>query len=545
MSSRVLRLGLGVLVGLAMVAGPRASPPAFAAEPKKVALLVGVNRYKARHFEEKPLSFAERDVRELAALLQEQGFEVRTLTGDVATKQRIDESVNALLKGRAATDLVLLAFSGHGLQMPLPEGGEDACFCPVDAVIGDVTTMVRLTELFQKLDRRGGINLFLVDACRDDFDPLKGRGGSTKGPTSLTGDTLNGQLPRNTAILFSCSARQQALETEKAGGGHGVFFHHVIEGLQGRASDLETGDVCWDDLVSFVRKNVNPSARKWDPERAKLADERTDGRLQTPHVISNLVDRPVLAHVDRDRIGGGFAESIGIRIVPIPSGEFEMGSSPAKVEQAQKLFPYMKKEWFEDEQPRHKVRITAIRGLSAQEVTVGQFRRFAEDMRYKTDAEGDDKGGSGYDAAKKQFVQDPRFTWKDPGFAQSDDHPVVNVSWNDATAFCGWLSRRDGRTYRLPREAEWEYCCRAGSRAESFFGNGDDPERLVEVGNVADASLRALASVEGAITANDHFAFTAPVGSFRPNEWGLFDMHGNVAEWCLDGYDAAYYYFGK
>ena len=91
-----------------------------------------------------------------------------------------------------------------------------------------------------------------------------------------------------------CSAGQRALETDKAGNGHGVFFHHVIEGLNGKAADPETGEVSWDDLVSYLRKNVNKKAREWDPENAARVDAspRTRGRLQDPHVVSNLIATP-------------------------------------------------------------------------------------------------------------------------------------------------------------------------------------------------------------------------------------------------------------
>jgi formylglycine-generating enzyme required for sulfatase activity/serine/threonine protein kinase len=223
----------------------------------------------------------------------------------------------------------------------------------------------------------------------------------------------------------------------------------------------------------------------------------------------------------------GFAESIGITIVPIPEGEFWMGS------------PDSDKDAKDDEKPRHKVRIRKLQGLSAHEVTVGQFRKFVEDTGYKTEGERDGTGGYGIDA-KGAFKKDPRLTWRDPGFPQSDDHPVVLVSWNDAKAFCDWLSRKDGRTYRLPTEAEWEYCCRAGT--ETRFCNGDDPEKLARVGNVADARAKArFPNWTRGIAADDGFVFTAPVGHYEPNAWGLYDMHGNVWEWCLDSYDAKFY----
>ena len=111
---------------------------------------------------------------------------------------------------------------------------------------------------------------------------------------------------------------------------------------------------------------------------------------------------------------------------------------------------------------------------------------------------------------------------------------MVNVSWNDAVAFCEWLSRQEGQTYRLPTEAEWEYACRAGTTTR--YCSGDDAETLAAVANVADATAKAKFPDWATIAARDGYVFTAPVGRFRANAWGLHDMHGNVWEWCSDGY---------
>ncbi|MCA9116192.1 MAG: SUMF1/EgtB/PvdO family nonheme iron enzyme, partial [Planctomycetaceae bacterium] len=100
----------------------------------------------------------------------------------------------------------------------------------------------------------------------------------------------------------------------------------------------------------------------------------------------------------------------------------------------------------------------------------------------------------------------------------ADDHPVVNVSWNDAMAFCEWLSRPAGATCRLPTEAEWEFACRAGNPGRYSFGN--------EESRLAD---HAWYENHGGVG-------TKPVGQKAPNPLGLFDLHGNVWEWCLDGY---------
>jgi formylglycine-generating enzyme len=234
--------------------------------------------------------------------------------------------------------------------------------------------------------------------------------------------------------------------------------------------------------------------------------------------------------------------SIGMKLALIPAGEFMMGSG----ESAEATAAYFnanystdrKAEKFKDEHPQHRVRITRPFYLGVCHVTVGQFRQFVNDEDYKTDAERDGTGGLGYDG--KSFAQKPEYTWRNPGFAQTDEHPVVNVSWHDAVAFCEWLSRKEGKKYRLPTEAEWEYACRAGTTTRYWCG--DDPEGLARVGNVADATVTAKFPTWGeTIAASDGYVFTSPVGSFRPNAFGLYDMHGNACQWCADRYGEDYY----
>ena len=231
------------------------------------------------------------------------------------------------------------------------------------------------------------------------------------------------------------------------------------------------------------------------------------------------------------------SKSTGMTFQLIPSGEFRMGSTDADIEAVLKLDASLTKETFADEQPQHRVRITKPFYLGVHEVTKGQFAAFVKAQNYQTDAEKDGKGGYGFDGTT--FVQKPEYTWKNAGFPQTNDHPVVNVSWNDAVAFCEWLSAKEGKTYQLPSEAQWEYACRAGTT--SLWWHGADAEGLAKIGNVADGTAKEKFSSWNTITAKDGFVFTAPVGRFRANAFGLYDVHGNVWEWCLDGYDAKEY----
>lgn len=197
-------------------------------------------------------------------------------------------------------------------------------------------------------------------------------------------------------------------------------------------------------------------------------------------------------------------------------------------------------QYGESERPPHRVRITRDFRISRCEVTVGQFRQFVEQTRYVTEAERSGRGCNRLDVRTGRVVREPHCVWRSPGFAQSDDHPVVCVSWQDACAFCQWLSAETGQRCRLPTEAEWEYCCRAGSR--TVFDAGDPVAAMRNRMNCADVSLQRLCPrLPRAAEWDDGYPFTAPVGRFAANVFGLHDMHGNVGEWCLDWYAADYY----
>jgi formylglycine-generating enzyme required for sulfatase activity len=199
--------------------------------------------------------------------------------------------------------------------------------------------------------------------------------------------------------------------------------------------------------------------------------------------------------------------SAGVLIVGIPAGKFMMGSP-------------------DDEDARdrseqlHEVELTQPFYMSVHPVTVGQFRKFVEETGYRTAAETDGLASYGWNDQKHEVEPGADYNWKNPGYQQTDNHPVVLLEWKDARAFCEWLSKREGRHYRLPTEAEWEFCCRAGTNTRYY--SGDDDTSAAAYGNVVVQAGKQ--------------APPAAVGSFKPNAWGLCDMHGNVWQWCQDWY---------
>jgi formylglycine-generating enzyme required for sulfatase activity len=192
------------------------------------------------------------------------------------------------------------------------------------------------------------------------------------------------------------------------------------------------------------------------------------------------------------------------------------------------------------EKPQREIRISRPFEIAVTETTVGQFRSFVEATGYVTEAERDPAGGWGFDLETGEVGPRPGRNWKNPGFPQTDDHPVVQVSWVDAEAYCAWLSRTEGGRFRLPTEAEWEFAARGGCTTR--FLHGDAPAELEGRANTADSALaEVFPAATWASAWNDGFAFTAPVGSFPANAIGLRDVTGNVWEWCGDFHDDTRY----
>ena len=246
------------------------------------------------------------------------------------------------------------------------------------------------------------------------------------------------------------------------------------------------------------------------------------------------------------------ADTLGIAFVRIPAGEFAMGSDES-VDTLAAAYPGLDRSRFEglsDEAPVHVVRMTKPFEMSRYEITVGQFRDFLRRSGHVPESIADGTGGYGYNAAYDPATSPrgdafegrlPIYSWQNPGFPQGDDHPVVNVTWNDAVALARWLSTQERRTYRLPTEAEWEYVCRAGKQHR--YQHGNDPAGLIGVGNTfdADTAVNWPKWLDRAVPGHDGHPFTAPVGSYAPNSFGLFDLHGNVWEWVSDWYGEDYY----
>jgi len=236
----------------------------------------------------------------------------------------------------------------------------------------------------------------------------------------------------------------------------------------------------------------------------------------------------------------------GMEFVFVPGGCYQMGQS--EPEKDQLIETEGRKSYdkhYDDELPRHRVCVDGF-WMGKYEVTVGQWQRFVKASGYKTDAERDAGGNKGSyvfyknDTGKWSWGWVDGRDWRNPGFSQADTYPVCCVSYNDVEKFASWLNHKSSRFFRLPTEAEWEYACRGKTTTIRFWG--DDPDDACAYANVADQT-RSLDGVGWSLKheCRDGYFYTAPVGSFKPNLFGLYDMSGNVWEWCVDWYGKDYY----
>jgi formylglycine-generating enzyme required for sulfatase activity len=213
---------------------------------------------------------------------------------------------------------------------------------------------------------------------------------------------------------------------------------------------------------------------------------------------SKLISQRVDSIKKLSQVGQKWTNSIGIEFVFIPSGEFEMGSNIS-----------------EYEQPIHLVKISRPYALSATEITLEHFKAFMNENQL-------------IDSTWIQFgrnfpLVNKNGKWEIKTGIDSNE-PMVRTTYLGAKAFCSWLSKKDGLTYRLPSESEWEYACKAGTKTHFYHGDKISSDIANFNGHlISDFGIKS-----------DFRGKPVPVKSFSPNQWGLYDMHGNVWEFCED-----------
>jgi formylglycine-generating enzyme required for sulfatase activity len=249
-------------------------------------------------------------------------------------------------------------------------------------------------------------------------------------------------------------------------------------------------------------KSIKVKADEKEKEKNYKADkEKIKDLEEMPEDVKDVASKGIKVEKNKKGLWEAYYQD-GIVMVYIPAGEFTMGS-----------------EDYEREKPPHNVFLDGY-WMGKTEVTVGQFRIFINDNGYMTEAE---KSGGAYVYVESKWEKKRDANWKNPYFSQDDKHPVVCVSWNDANAYCDWLSKKTGLKFKLPTEAQWEKAARGEDGRKYPWGKREPDGKLANF--------------------DDSIGKTSPVGSYLQgaSPFGLLDMAGNVWEWCADWYGSDYY----
>ena len=210
------------------------------------------------------------------------------------------------------------------------------------------------------------------------------------------------------------------------------------------------------------------------------------------------------------------------RMVEIPPGSIFIGSYPEEIGRKNA------------ERDRITASLDYSYAMAETEVTLEQYRAFVEETNHHQEkAYYKGKllvGCNYYDGKSYGYIAG--HNWKNPGYPQREDAPVVCVSWSDATAYAAWLSKKTGRTYRIPSTVEFEYASRAGTSTPWFWGN--DPDKACEYANVGDRAFANQYPSRPSFSCTDGYVYTASVKKFKPNPFGLYDIIGNAWEWTND-----------
>jgi len=468
---------------------------------QRVALVIGNGAYDTA-----PLRNPANDAKAVAKGLAALGFDVteRENLTQKDMKREIQAFGQKLLKGGVG----LFYFAGHGMQVNgrnflIPVGASIEHEKQVEYEGVDAGAV--LTEMEYARNR---LNIVILDACRDNPFARSFRSGA-QGLASIN-------APTGTLIAYATSPGSVANDGPADNGVYtgelvkimetpGLRIEDVFKQVRSAVREMTQGkQIPWESSSLegdfFFRppapKPQQPPQQAQPPEQQLVAgtaaDRTTAGTAgsQTPRGES----RPKAPKIWKEPV-------TGMEFVWVPGGCFLMGS------------PQTEQDREVDEGPVHEACIDGY-WMAKSEVTNGQFRKFLSKHNSR-DYERHSLNG--------------------------DSQPVVYISWDDANSFAQWLMAQNGGQYkfRLPTEAEWEYACRAGTATIRYWG--DDPNKACDNENIGDQAAKKQWGWEDVHECEDAYAATAPVASFQPNGFGLYDMLGNVAEWTQDIYSIDVY----
>ncbi|MCI4666130.1 MAG: SUMF1/EgtB/PvdO family nonheme iron enzyme [Neomegalonema sp.] len=475
--------------------------------PRRLALVIGNGAYTGAHLIRLPNP--TRDADAVKKMLDRLKFDDVVLATDLTTagmRKALRQFRKSIAKG--PVEIAAVFFAGHAIQFER----ENYLF-GVDAepeTVADLPGMaVSLQEILANIAGAKGLKLVMLDACRDEATLLAAM--KAQEPNKTRSASLSRGLARleryrasdDTLIAYATSPDKVALDGVP--GAHSPFTQALLElgPTPGKEIRLLFGAVR-DKVARVTAGRQKPTAK-------------TDTMGGREYYLVPAATRPKPVPIAAPKPKSGLKDFETFRdcadcpeMVAIPAGSFLMGSPKTELKRD------------EDEGPQRRVAMKAF-AIGKYEVTVGQYRKFVKATDRKTD-----KGCWIWTGSKWEKRKDA--SWEAPGFTQTDAHPVTCVSWADGQAYVAWLSKRTGQAYRLPSEAEWEYAARAGTRGPFSFTGKISADKANY-----DASYSYDGSPKGVYRGK-----TLAVGSFKPNPWGLYDVHGNVWEWVQDCWHESY-----
>lgn len=529
------------------------------------ALVVGIGKYD--HWPQRP--GADKDAWEVADVLKQAGFSVALAINP--TSRQLRTALTAFKnKGQEAGSGLLLYYAGIGDTRSLPDGTQLGYIIPTDCPSRkkdpkgfekNAISMRDIETLSMKIRARHVLMLFDASFSGDIFSiktpVLKIIGKKTKLPMRqyIIAGKPDEPLPEKSLFqkYFLMGIKGNAdliYDGYITGSELGVFLansvaratmekQHPQYGLI-RNSVLSAGDFVFRSVEENVMSDIGYLSVNTTPKNARIRILNIVPKFQDGMALDAgkyLLEASLQGYHTQtlwtkitpgekktidfklNKIVPVFINTLGMKFVYIKPGKFMMGSKRNQYRTAG------------DETP-HRVNLTKGFYMQTTEVTVGQFRHFVKAAGYKTESE--INGGCWVKSSGDRWKKKRASMWADPGSSdipQTSVHPVSCVTWNDAMAFISWLSNKENKMYSLPTEAEWEYCCRAGTDSAFSFGN------CIHMGQ---ANFKGMGTEFAACRniVNNGQLGPLPVGSLAANPWGVYDMHGNLAEWCKDRYGA-------
>ena len=489
------------------VLGLLAAAP-FARAESRIALVIGNAGYGP---EIGKLPNPANDARLVAKALDKAGFKVETLVdGDLTAMKRAISQFGRRLAAAGTDSVGLFYYAGHGVQVGggnflIPLGAHLESEADVDMEAVDAEWVLKQMEF-----AGNRVNIVILDACRNN--PL---GGSMR---SISRGLARMDAPTGSFIGYSTAPGQTAVDGD---GRNSPYSSALAEAISGPATAIE-------ELFRNVRVKVMQATGgkqvPWDSSSLTGAFyfRTPDGQpseaaaAPAPATPEPAIAAPSKPRSKTEEPGAVFKDCPDCpELVIVQAGRFTMGS------------PDDEDGHNGDEGPPHKVAIANPFALTTHEITRDEFSAFVAETGHEM------KDGGCYLADGGEGKMDEAADWMHPGFEQKGDHPAVCVNWQDAQAYAEWLGNKTGHSYRLPSEAEWEYAARAG-RTAAWPWDGDDFAAGCAVVNGFDQNAKKQLPINEPLPCIDPYVFTAPVGSFPANRFGLYDMIGNVWEWVED-----------